>query len=330
MVTRISTQHGVMLQGATSSQQIAASQETAVNGESDLKNELASTSKATWKVYLTLTKPKVVALMLLTALIGMCLAVPKGLPFQQTLLGMIGIGFMAGSAAAFNHLIDKKIDGQMTRTNRRPLPSGELSSVRVFSFAAGIGLLGFVTLVVWVNQLTAWLTFASLLGYAVIYTMYLKRATPQNIVIAGIAGAMPPLLGWTAVTNELHSNAWLLVMIIFIWTPPHFWALAIHRRDEYAKVNIPMLPVTHGIAYTKTSILLYTLLLSIVCILPVLVGMSSWIYLSASLVLNGGFVYHAWVLKYRDEPNMAMKTFKFSIYHLMILFVALLADHYLL
>ena len=162
------------------------------------------------------------------------------------------------------------------------------------------------------------------------YPVYLKRATPQNIVIAGIAGAMPPLLGWTAVTNELHSNAWLLVMIIFIWTPPHFWALAIHRRDEYAKVNIPMLPVTHGIEYTKTSILLYTLLLSIVCILPVLVGMSSWIYLSASLVLNGGFVYHAWVLKYRDEPNMAMKTFKFSIYHLMILFVALLADHYLL
>ncbi|MCL4167333.1 UNVERIFIED_CONTAM: hypothetical protein GTU68_029577, partial [Idotea baltica] len=220
--------------------------------------------------------------MLLTALVGMCLAVPNGLPLQQTLFGMIGIGLMAGSAAAFNHLIDKKIDGQMTRTNRRPLPSGELSTVRVFSFAAGIGLLGFATLMVWVNQLTAWLTFASLLGYAVIYTMYLKRATPQNIVIAGIAGAMPPLLGWTAVTNELHSNAWLLVMIIFIWTPPHFWALAIHRRDEYAKVNIPMLPVTHGIAYTKTSILLYTLLLSIVCILPVLVGMSSWIYLSAS------------------------------------------------
>ena len=160
--------------------------------------------------------------------------------------------------------------------------------------------------------------------------MYLKRATPQNIVIAGIAGAMPPLLGWTAVTNELHSNAWLLVMIIFIWTPPHFWALAIHRRDEYAKVNIPMLPVTHGIEYTKTSILLYTFLLSVVCVLPVLVGMSSWIYLSASLVLNIGFVYHAWVLKYCDKPNMAMKTFKFSIYHLMILFVALLADHYLL
>ena len=268
--------------------------------------------------------------MLLTALVGMCLAVPKGLPLQQALFGMIGIGLMAGSAAAFNHLIDKKIDGQMSRTNRRPLPSGELSSVRVFAFAAGIGLLGFVTLALLVNPLTAWLTFASLLGYAVIYTMYLKRATPQNIVIAGIAGAMPPLLGWTAVTNELHSNAWLLVMIIFIWTPPHFWALAIHRRDEYAKVDIPMLPVTHGIAYTKTSILLYTLLLSIVCVLPVLVGMSSWIYLSASLVLNGGFVYHAWVLKYRDEPNMAMKTFKFSIYHLMILFVALLADHYLL
>ncbi|MCC4783559.1 protoheme IX farnesyltransferase, partial [Vibrio lentus] len=220
MVTRTSTQHGVVVQGAALSQDLAASQEITANGESAPKNELASKNKATWKVYLTLTKPKVVALMLLTALVGMCLAVPNGLPLQQTLFGMIGIGLMAGSAAAFNHLIDKKIDGQMTRTNRRPLPSGELSSVRVFSFAAGIGLLGFVTLVVWVNQLTAWLTFASLLGYAVIYTMYLKRATPQNIVIAGIAGAMPPLLGWTAVTNELHSNAWLLVMIIFIWTPP--------------------------------------------------------------------------------------------------------------
>ncbi|EGU37962.1 heme o synthase [Vibrio splendidus] len=312
MVSRTSTQHQIVVQDTASS------------------NEVAAKNKAAWKVYLTLTKPKVVALMLLTALVGMCLAVPKGLPLQQALFGMIGIGLMAGSAAAFNHLIDKKIDGQMSRTNRRPLPSGELSSVRVFAFAAGIGLLGFVTLALLVNPLTAWLTFASLLGYAVIYTMYLKRATPQNIVIAGIAGAMPPLLGWTAVTNELHSNAWLLVMIIFIWTPPHFWALAIHRRDEYAKVDIPMLPVTHGIAYTKTSILLYTLLLSIVCVLPVLVGMSSWIYLSASLVLNGGFVYHAWVLKYRDEPNMAMKTFKFSIYHLMILFVALLADHYLL
>ncbi len=312
MVSRTSTQHQIVVQDTASS------------------NEVAAKNKAAWKVYLTLTKPKVVALMLLTALVGMCLAVPNGLPLQQALFGMIGIGLMAGSAAAFNHLIDKKIDGQMSRTNRRPLPSGELSSVRVFAFAASIGLLGFVTLALLVNPLTAWLTFASLLGYAVIYTMYLKRATPQNIVIAGIAGAMPPLLGWTAVTNELHSNAWLLVMIIFIWTPPHFWALAIHRRDEYAKVDIPMLPVTHGIAYTKTSILLYTLLLSIVCVLPVLVGMSSWIYLSASLVLNGGFVYHAWVLKYRDEPNMAMKTFKFSIYHLMILFVALLADHYLL
>ncbi|MEZ9390642.1 heme o synthase [Vibrio splendidus] len=330
MVSRTSTQNRVMVQGGASSNENATNHRISSGNEVVSTSDLVSKNKATWKVYLTLTKPKVVALMLLTALVGMCLAVPNGLPLQQTLFGMIGIGLMAGSAAAFNHLIDKKIDGQMTRTNRRPLPSGELSSVRVFAFAAGIGLLGFVTLVVWVNQLTAWLTFASLLGYAVIYTMYLKRATPQNIVIAGIAGAMPPLLGWTAVTNELHSNAWLLVMIIFIWTPPHFWALAIHRRDEYAKVDIPMLPVTHGIAYTKTSILLYTLLLSIVCILPVLVGMSSWIYLSASLVLNGGFVYHAWVLKYRDEPNMAMKTFKFSIYHLMILFVALLADHYLL
>ncbi|MGB1321248.1 MAG: heme o synthase [Vibrio gallaecicus] len=283
-----------------------------------------------WKAYLTLTKPKVVALMLLTALVGMCLAVPSGLPLKETVFGLIGIGLMAGAAAAFNHLIDSKIDAKMTRTRRRPLPSGELSRYKVFGFATAIGVLGFVTLFFVVNALTAWLTFASLLGYAVVYTMYLKRATPQNIVIAGIAGAMPPLLGWTAITNELHSHAWLLVMIIFIWTPPHFWALAIHRRDEYAKVNIPMLPVTHGISYTKTSIFLYTLLLSVVCILPVLVGMSSWLYLTASLVLNGGFIYHAWLLKYRSEDSTAMKTFKFSIYHLMFLFIALLADHYLL
>ncbi|WP_253820739.1 heme o synthase [Vibrio sp. 99-70-13A1] len=283
-----------------------------------------------WKAYLTLTKPKVVALMLLTALVGMCLAVPSGLPLKETVFGLIGIGLMAGAAAAFNHLIDSKIDAKMTRTRRRPLPSGELSSYSVFGFATVIGVVGFAILFFVVNALTAWLTFASLLGYAVVYTMYLKRATPQNIVIAGIAGAMPPLLGWTAVTNELHSHAWLLVMIIFIWTPPHFWALAIHRRDEYAKVNIPMLPVTHGISYTKTSIFLYTLLLSVVCLLPVLVGMSSWIYLTASLVLNGGFIYHAWLLKYRSDKSTAMKTFKFSIYHLMLLFIALLADHYLL
>jgi protoheme IX farnesyltransferase len=268
-------------------------------------------------------------LMLLTAVVGMCLAMPGALPLQAALLGLIGIGLMAGSAAAFNHLIDQRIDAIMSRTYKRPLPSGELSSAKVFLFATSLGVLGFVVLVLGVNLLTAVLTFASLLGYAVVYTLYLKRATPQNIVIAGIAGAMPPLLGWTAVTGELHANAWLLVMIIFIWTPPHFWALAIHRKEDYAKADIPMLPVTHGVEYTKTSILLYTVLLALVCVMPVLVGMSGQIYLAVSTVLSAGFIYHAWKLKYRCDPQQAMETFKFSIYHLMLLFVALLVDHYL-
>lgn len=282
-----------------------------------------------WRLYLALTKPKVVALMLLTAIVGMCLAVPATLPLKESLLGLFGIGAMAGSAAAFNHLIDQRIDALMVRTQKRPLPSGNINSNDVLVFATTLGIVGFVVLFFAVNQITAWLTLVSLLGYAVIYTMYLKRATPQNIVIAGIAGAMPPLLGWTAVTGELHANAWLLVMIIFVWTPPHFWALAIHRKDDYAKADIPMLPVTHGVEYTKTSILLYTILLFLVCLLPVLVGMSGIIYLSLSTVLSSGFIYHAWQLKYKSNEKSAMETFKFSIYHLMLLFVALLVDHYL-
>ncbi|MEZ9920470.1 heme o synthase [Vibrio breoganii] len=285
-------------------------------------------TRSTLQSYYQLTKPKVVALMLLTAVVGMCLAMPGALPLQQSLFGLLGIGLMAGSAAAFNHLIDQRIDAIMARTYKRPLPSGDLSSAKVFLFAASIGVVGFIILVAWVNTLTAVLTFASLLGYAVIYTMYLKRATPQNIVIAGIAGAMPPLLGWVAVTGELHANAWLLVMIIFIWTPPHFWALAIHRKDDYAKADIPMLPVTHGVEYTKTSILLYTILLALVCAMPVLVGMSGQIYLASSTILSAGFIYHAWKLKYKADRKQAMETFKFSIYHLMLLFVALLVDHY--
>ncbi len=281
-----------------------------------------------WKIYWTLTKPKVVALMLLTALVGMCLAKQAALPLQEVILGLFGIGLMAGSAAAFNHLIDRRIDAIMARTYRRPLPSGEVQAYKVFIFASVIGTVGFTTLYFGVNKLTAWLTFASLLGYALVYTVYLKRATPQNIVIAGLAGAMPPLLGWTAVTNELHGHAWLLVMIIFIWTPPHFWALAIHRREDYAKADIPMLPVTHGVEYTKTSVLLYTLLLAIVCLLPVLVGMSGVLYFVASTILSLGFIYSAWMLKYRSDERSAMSTFKYSIYHLMMLFIALLGDHY--
>ncbi len=282
-----------------------------------------------WRLYLTLTKPKVVALMLLTALVGMCLAVPATLPVQETVLGLAGIGMMAGSAAAFNHLIDQRIDALMMRTQNRPLPSGHMDSNNVFRFALVLGVFGFGVLYTGVNALTAWLTLVSLLGYAAVYTMYLKRATPQNIVIAGLAGAMPPLLGWTAVTDELHANAWLLVMIIFAWTPPHFWALAIHRKEDYAKADIPMLPVTHGVEYTKTSILLYTILLFLVCLLPVLVGMSGLIYLLAATVLGYEFIHHAWKLKYRSFENSAIQTFKFSIIHLMLLFVALLLDHYL-
>ncbi|MCG6404595.1 heme o synthase [Vibrio fluvialis] len=288
-----------------------------------------ASASSRWYIYLTLTKPKVVALMLLTALVGMCLAQPGLMPLKAAVLGLSGIGLMAGSAAAFNHLIDRRIDAMMARTYKRPLPSGEIQASRVMLFALSLGACGFAILYWGVNGLTAWLTFASLLGYAVVYTLYLKRATPQNIVIAGLAGAMPPLLGWTSVTGELHANAWLMVMIIFIWTPPHFWALAIHRRDDYAKADIPMLPVTHGVEYTKTSILLYTFLLALVCLLPVLVGMSGVIYFAASSVLSAGFIYSAWALKYDPDNSSAMNTFKYSIYHLMMLFIALLLDHYL-
>lgn len=240
---------------------------------------LESGKKKIGSTYLKLTKPKVVALMLITAVVGMSLAPVVDFPWLQAAFGLVGIGLMAGSAAAFNHLIDRRIDARMARTHKRPLPSGDTNPISVAIFATALGVIGFVLLYALVNPLTAWMTFLSLLGYAVVYTMYLKRATPQNIVIAGIAGAMPPLLGWTAVTGELHAHAWLLVMIIFIWTPPHFWALAIHRVEDYRKVDIPMLPVTHGIEYTKTSILLYTILLTLVCILPVLVGMVGSVYL---------------------------------------------------
>jgi len=292
-----------------------------------LIGETVSFDKTLWRAYLTLTKPKVVALMLLTTLVGMCLGVDEGLPAKETILGLLGIGLMAGSAAALNHLIDKKADALMLRTRQRPLPVGTLTPHCVLLFASSLGVTGFATLYLWVNKLTAWLTLGSLLTYVVLYTLYLKRATPQNIVIAGIAGAMPPLLGWTAVTNELAPNAWLLVMIIFVWTPPHFWALAIHRKDEYAKADIPMLPVTHGVEFTKTSILLYTILLFVVCLLPVIVGMASGLYLSAALVFGLGFIYQGYKLKV-NRQHKAMTTFRFSIIHLFSLFLALLIERY--
>lgn len=282
-----------------------------------------------WRAYFEMTKPKVVALMLLTVLVGMCLAMPTILPVQPLIAGLLGIAMMAGSAAALNHLIDRRIDGLMARTYNRPLPKGRISATRALIFATALGSLGFVILYLFTNPLTAWLTFASLIGYALIYTAYLKRATPQNIVIGGLAGAMPPLLGWTAVTNQFHGHALLLVIIIFLWTPPHFWALAIHRRAEYAKVDIPMLPVTHGVEFTKTCILLYTILLAIACLLPVLVGMSGPLYFVCSSALSCGFIYKAWQLKYQDREGLAMQVFRFSIYHLMLLFMTLLLDHYL-
>lgn len=291
---------------------------------------LATTPKqASWRDYLTLTKPNVVLLLLLTALVGMCLATPTWVPWQLMVPSLIGIGLMSGSAAAVNHLVDRHIDARMARTLRRPLPSGALSPKQVLTFAATIGVLGFMVLAVWVNMLTAWLTLASLVGYAFIYTMYLKRATPQNIVIGGLAGAAPPLLGWTAITNEIHPFAIMLVMIIFTWTPPHFWALAVHRAKDYAKAEIPMLPVTHGVAFTKTCILLYTILLGVICLLPYVVGMSGVIYLVGSTILSCWFLGYAWKLKYAPSKLTAYNMFKFSIWQLFGLFILLLLDHYL-
>ncbi|WP_411359950.1 heme o synthase [Pseudidiomarina salilacus] len=290
--------------------------------------EMTYKKHAHWRDYLELTKPRVVLLLLLTALVGIALASPVWVGWQIVVPAMIGIGLMSGSAAAVNHLVDRHIDAKMARTLRRPLPSGALSPRHVLSFAALIGLLGFVVLALWVNMLTAWLTFASLIGYAIVYTMYLKRATPQNIVIGGLAGAAPPLLGWTAVTNEIHPHAILLVMIVFTWTPPHFWALAVHRAKDYAKAEIPMLPVTHGIEFTKTLILLYTILLAIICLLPYVVGMSGIIYLVGSSILSVWFLGYAWKLKFAPTKTTAYKMFTFSIWHLMVLFVLLLVDHY--
>ena len=278
--------------------------------------------------YLELTKPKVVALLVLTAWVGMMLAVP-GLPDLATVLvATVGIGLLSAAAAAMNHVVDQRIDAQMARTYSRPVAKGRINTRQASSFAFALALSGFVILYSLVNALTAWLTLASLFGYAVVYTMFLKRATPQNIVIGGLAGAMPPLLGWTAVTGDIHGHALLLVMIIFAWTPPHFWALAIHRRDDYAKVNMPMLPVTHGIEFTKSIICLYTVLLFIVCLMPYLVGMSGAIYLLGSALLNLRFMQYAWKLKFNPDAGTAMATFKFSIVHLMVLFLLLLVDHY--
>ncbi len=280
--------------------------------------------------YLELCKFKVVALMLLTSVIGMLLASPDLVSLQILVLGNLGIGLCAGSAAVVNHLVDRKIDLRMQRTHKRPIVQGRVEPIEAILFAAIIGGLGFYILMVFINTLTAWLTLASLLGYALVYTMFLKRATPQNIVIGGLAGAAPPLLGWTAVTGEVNGHALLLVLIIFAWTPPHFWALAVHRKADYAKANIPMLPVTHGEHYTKIHILLYTVILFAVTLLPFATSMLNWLYLLGAVVLGAGFLYWAVFLLVTDKLQVAMETFKYSIIYLMALFLIMLLDHYLL
>lgn len=288
-----------------------------------------SVSAATLRQYFELTKPRVVVLIVFTALVGMLLAVPGVPPLDKGLLGFIGIWLAAASAAALNHLIDRRADAVMRRTRRRPIPAGQLSERQALIFALALGVMSMAVLVLWVNPLTALLTFASLIGYAVIYTVYLKRATPQNIVIGGAAGAAPPVLGWAAVTNEVHAYALLLFIIIFLWTPPHFWALAVARREDYASASIPMLPVTHGAGFTRLHILLYTVLLVLATMLPYLAGMSGWFYLGGALVLDAGFMYYALRLYRSGKDWVAMQTFRYSIFYLMALFAFLLVDHYL-
>ncbi len=286
-------------------------------------------ASAGWKDYLELCKPRVVALMILTVVIGQCLSVQGWVPLDTLLLGNLGIALCAASAAVINHVVDRRIDTLMARTSNRPVATGKVEPLQALVFALSIGVIGMATLLLFVNALTAWLTLASLLGYAVVYTLFLKRATPQNIVIGGIAGAAPPLLGWTSVTGEFHGHALLLVLIIFAWTPPHFWALAIHRKDEYAKADIPMLPVTHGVEYTKLHIVLYSVVLLLVSLMPWMTGMSGLIYLVGATALGLRFLWWSVMLMKDARPDVAMKTFRFSITYLMLLFVVLLADHYI-
>lgn len=287
-----------------------------------------SVDQVSWRDYLVLCKPKVVLVMLITAVVGMFLAVP-GLPdLSKVLFGLLGIGLSAGSAAAVNHVMDRKIDEKMARTKGRPLPQGRLSPQQALLFAAVIGVLGISILVVMVNALTAWLTLFALMGYALVYTVWLKRATPQNIVIGGVAGAAPPLLGWTAITGAVEPNSLLLVLIIFAWTPPHFWSLCIARLNDYEKAGVPMLPVTHGEEYTKLQILLYSLLMIVTTLLPFMTGMSGYVYLIAVSLINARFIY--WVYRLWHKPQgVPMALFRYSINYIMMLFVILLVDHYL-
>jgi protoheme IX farnesyltransferase len=284
-----------------------------------------------WRDYYELTKPRVVMLIVFTAIVGMFLSVPGWPGVMPLVFGTLGVGLAASSAAVYNHVLDARIDIQMMRTMGRPLPQGKLTEKSALVFATALCIISMLILALLVNPLTAILTFVSLIGYAVVYTVWLKRATPQNIVIGGAAGAAPPILGWTAVTNEVEAAALLMFLIVFVWTPPHFWALAIARKEEYAKVDIPMLPVTHGEAYTRLNILLYTILLVLVTVLPYLIGMSGLIYLLVALVLGVRYLWFS-IRMYREpeEQELPMQSFKFSINYLGLLFAALLVDHYFL
>ena len=293
-------------------------------------NELVvNLSSINFKQYYALCKPKVVYLIVFTAIVGMLLSMPGALPLDTFIAATLGIGLASASGAALNHWVDQRIDVIMERTQGRPLPQGELTSTSALVFALSLAVIAMAILLIWVNPLTAILTLISLVGYAVIYTMYLKRTTPQNIVLGGAAGAAPPLLGWAAMTGEVNTEALLLFLIIFVWTPPHFWALAIKRKDEYARAGLPMLPVTHGVPFTKFHIVLYTLLLLVVSLMPFVIHMTGLVYLSGAITLGLGFLYHT-VKLYRtgDGDEHAMKTFGFSIFYLSALFAFLLLDHY--
>lgn len=302
-----------------------------MSSASNLYSQLFGLEKVTLlRSYYELCKPNVVYMMLICAFVGMLLAEESVSSFGYLFVSLTGIAFCAASAAAVNQVIDRNTDASMTRTDQRPLPQGELSPTHASLFALIIGILGALILYLYVNTLTMILTLSSLVGYAFIYTVYLKRATPQNIVIGGLAGAAPPLLGWSSITNTIDPYALLLVLIIFVWTPPHFWALAIYRKDEYAKESIPMLPVTHGVAFTKLQIVLYTIILFIVSVLPYVVLMSGEIYLFSALILSTIFLYYSINLYFSNDDEDAMSTFQFSIYYIFLIFLALLIDHFLI
>lgn len=290
---------------------------------------LPAATRSPWRAYLELTKPKVVALLVFTAVVGMFLATPGMVPWNILLFGSLGIWLAAACAAVINHVLDRRADAHMARTERRPLPTGSVGVPQSLVFAAILGVTSMAILITQINGLTAVLTLASLVGYAGVYTAYLKRATPQNIVIGGAAGAAPPVLGWTAVTGSLDAHALLLFLIVFVWTPPHFWALAIHRVEDYARADIPMLPVTHGVAFTRVQILLYTVLLVAVSLLPYVTQMSGPVYLVGAVLLGGGFLYYALALRFSARSDLPMRTFGYSITYLMALFALLLVDHYL-